>query len=186
MSKKNTEYTLFLDMDECLTNFDGAFMKLIDDAGLPAIRTPQDFESTYGKDEFNTLIRNAGIQYWSEMAWMPDGKQLWRYVNNTFSNVIVLTAPMQMKECFIGKKIWLQKNLHSNIRYIIDKNKARWCSGGKDILIDDRTRNTVPWKAKGGVAILHKNTSSTIRQVQKILATTTEIRNNKKESIYGN
>ena len=37
------------------------------------------------------------------------------------------------------------------------------------ILIDDRTKNTVPWEAAGGVAILHEagNAKKTIKELQE-------------------
>jgi hypothetical protein len=36
------------------------------------------------------------------------------------------------------------------------------------VLIDDYPKNIKEWTAKGGIGILHTNTSSTIRQLKKI------------------
>ena len=46
-------------------------------------------------------------------------------------------------------------------------DKFKW-SGPKKILIDDFTRNTIPWEQKGGIAILHTDVNKTVQKLKDL------------------
>ena len=71
---KNPKYTIFVDMDGTITDFDKHFTDLV---GKP----PKQFEQDNGIEEFWRQIDKVhGVKFWSEMPWLPEGKRLWNYV----------------------------------------------------------------------------------------------------------
>jgi len=73
----------------------------------------------------------------------------------------------------IGKQEWIDKNLNPPPpeKVFMSHEKYRWAvrDGGPNILIDDFSKNTVPWTEAGGIAILHTDTAKTIQELEKIL-----------------
>ena len=108
--------------------------------------------------------------FWENLPWMSDGKELWNYI--VPYDPYILTTPMGYGS-EIGKQAWIDKNLNPPPpeKIYMSQNKFEWATrGGKpNILIDDFTKNTIPWEEAGGIAILHINTSKTIYELEELL-----------------
>ena len=55
------------------------------------------------------------------------------------------------------------------IAHIILNEKKSQHAQVNSILIDDYIENIIPWREKGGIAIHHKNTDDTIKELKNIL-----------------
>ena len=73
----------------------------------------------------------------------------------------------------IGKQEWIDNNLvpPPPEKIFMHHEKYRWATtnGKPNILIDDFSKNTIPWEEAGGIAILHTSTAKTIRELEEIL-----------------
>jgi 5'(3')-deoxyribonucleotidase len=135
----------------------------------------------YGRLHASLLVKIFQTpNFWKNLEWMPDGKKLVRYVKANFNpdQVGILTAPMPEDiRCRPGKWSWIMNNLGGWIKrehYFCDLNKERFIKkidGKMQILIDDRTINVLAWRNAGGIAIHHKDASTTIRELEAIIRT---------------
>ena len=108
---------------------------------------------------------------WAHLPWMPGGKELWDFISPYKPSI--LTTPMQ-KGSEIGKAFWINENLHPepiNVFMSGEKyTRAISEDGAPAILIDDWSKNIIPWNEAGGIAIQHKNgnTAATIATLKKL------------------
>ena len=94
---------IYCDMDGVLTDFVLA-AKRATGQKWDGMRHGQDWES----------IKNTR-NFWSNMPWMPGGKQLWRFINNY--NPSILSAAVKNNQdpnCKPGKLRWISGNLKLN------------------------------------------------------------------------
>jgi len=160
---------IYCDMDGVLCNFDKKFREISN--GTKII----DFANFYGWDKTWNLIEDNGVEYWSELEWMNDGKILWDYLVSLKSQTLeILTgSPYGLvgKYAIEGKELWCEKHLNVNkliINHIPGKYKYKYIQDN-DILIDDSKRNCELWYHHGGISILHTNTKDTIKTLNLIL-----------------
>jgi len=157
----DAKYKLFVDLDGTLTDFDRMFYEI---KGI----TPAEFRTKHPEDKDDTkfwfiIDREGGLNFWSHMFWMPDGKMLWDYIKN--KNVEILSAPARQipEHSALGKKLWcgrfLGKNIVLNLTRASEKQKF---AAPNHILIDDMKKNIERWQKAGGIGILHKSASETI------------------------
>ena len=67
------QYKIYCDMDGVLTDFDENFKSL----NLKKL-SPDQYKSKYGIEKFWDFIDiDNKLKFWTEMKWMPDGKELW-------------------------------------------------------------------------------------------------------------
>lgn len=162
---REERYKIYLDMDGVIVNFMSAvnnFFKSINFKSWEAM----------GKEKY-TEINKIGEKWWSEMKWTSDGKRLWNYLEDY--NVTILSAtPVDPESRAIsteGKRNWLTKNIGSsyarNALIVIGIEKQNYADKNS-ILIDDSERNIRQWRSKGGIGILHKSTTDTIKQLEKL------------------
>ncbi len=162
------EIKLFLDMDGVLTDFTGACEKLGD-----------NMMSWYSSDRefFWKKIASAGIEFWSEMRWMPGGRELHGFLKSSgFCPTILSALPGPERKKALtnareGKIKWLRKELGSSYAenaILCYRPEKALQSGAARVLIDDNSENICEWEEAGGIGILHKNTSRTIRCFGKI------------------
>lgn len=156
----NNNYTIYLDMDGVLCDFNLSFQKLTN----YQCKTPRVYELTFGRDEFYKVVKEAGKSFWSNMDWMPDGKLIWNYLEKY--HPIILSKPMDFQECYDGKEEWIVNNLGPATPFVITKEKEFYADE-KAILIDDMPPNVQAFRLKGGIAILHKNSFKTISILKK-------------------
>ena len=158
---KEYKYDLYCDMDGVLTDFD---KQLEIYTGIPDGRK---YEKKEGTEAFWGQVGKGGLKYWSEMPWMKDGKKLWDYING--KNVKILSAPARtIPESPVGKHMWVKKNL-GNVELILRRARDKQeFSRANAILIDDFDKNINEWKSKGGIGILHKSASATIKKLKEL------------------
>ncbi len=163
--KEQQEKKIFLDMDGVIVDFMEAVYKLF------KLTDFRDWEAM-GKEKY-TDINNMGEKWWSQMKWTSDGKKLWSYIKG-YDVTILSATPRDPKSRAIsmeGKKNWLNKNMGSsygsNALIVTAVDKQKYASGNH-ILIDDSPRNIAQWKSRGGIGVLHKNTSDTIKQLKEL------------------
>lgn len=156
----NSKYTLYQDMDGCLTDFDKAFTELA--KGI----SPGDYKDKHGVQEFWDLVNTGGVEFWSDMPWMRDGKQLWDYVKKY--SPTLLTSPSIEQDSRTGKELWVDREMpNTNIIFKYSKSKKEKAKENA-ILIDDRKDIIKDWEDAGGIGILHTSTSNTINQLKKL------------------
>lgn len=144
---------IYLDLDGVVCDFESGFKNL---AGISAL----EYKEKYGDTKFWEKVSTGGIEFWANLEWMPDGKELWRYVRKNVETII--TSPAKDISSRLGKCLWVKKNLKTNRDLIFSWHKYRYASDER-ILIDDREKNTFGWKANGGNIITHVSAKETIR-----------------------
>jgi 5'' nucleotidase, deoxy (Pyrimidine), cytosolic type C protein (NT5C). len=163
------EIKLFLDMDGVLTDFTAACENLGDNMML-----------WYSSDRelFWKRITSAGIEFWSEMSWMPGGRELHGFLKSSGLYPTILSAlpgPERKKaltNAKEGKIRWIRKELghsYAETAILCYRPEKALQSGLARVLIDDNSENIREWEEAGGIGILHKNSGRTIRCFSKIL-----------------
>jgi len=155
-----SQYKIYCDMDGVLCDFDNQFID-----SNPEHLTPSEYISKYSTSKFWKIIGSYKEKFWSEMEWMPDGKQLWEYISKY--NPTLLSAPSYEASSRFGKRLWVDKNLSGTKLILAAADKKQNYSKPNRILIDDKESNIEQWRSQGGIGILHKNTADTIKQLQQ-------------------
>ncbi len=149
----------FLDMDGVLTDFVRAMCE------RHRVVNPYDDPKNYGNYNMAELLgMNHGEfwfpaehhQFWAAMNWMPDGREILEFVEETFGeeNVCLFTDPSQSGTSASGKMNWVNRLIpRYNGRLLIGKPKA-FCAHAGVVLIDDRDENVDQFNEAGGQAIL--------------------------------
>lgn len=152
-------YTIYVDMDGVLVDFEKGYYD------LTGIHTKQFVK---GDSTFWKPISEAGAGFWAGLPWMPDGKELWRYVKKYKPNI--LSAPSQDPSSIVGKEAWLKINLQNQFKkaYFYNRANKKLFAGENKILIDDMEQTINEWNEKGGIGILHTSTANTIKELKKL------------------
>ena len=127
--------------------------------------TADQFERKYSTARMWMKINSEKVKFWSDMSWMSDGKKLWAFIKRY--KPTILTKPASSNYSITGKKIWIKRELGSNVPYIMSRDKYQYAEKGS-ILIDDQEDNIGPWIRNGGIGILHKNAYETIKKLKGI------------------
>lgn len=139
-------------MDGVLTDFSDAYFKL----------TGVDLTGKHLNDEkFWNPINNAGYDFWVNMEWMPDGKELWGVIGK--HNPTILSAPSRSNDSRVGKFDWLKRELPGVPLILRSAKRKREFAASNHILIDDREDNIQGWIDDGGEGILHTSAKNTIK-----------------------
>jgi len=117
-----------------------------------------------------SLIIYGGEDFWSTMDWMPGGQELVKFVFGLGIPTEILTAG-QGPETAKGKQKWLQTHGLGDLKFnIVRTGKDKWEYAEEDyLLIDDMEENIVLFKRAGGRGVIHKNTSDSIKQIQRLI-----------------
>ena len=153
---ENSKYTIYCDLDGVLVDFDKGYKELTGKSPKEAGDGPEFWEP----------IHKAGAAFWIKLKWMPDGKELWNYVEQY--NPIILSAPSQEESSRIGKRVWRKNTLPDTKMILTPARFKQKYSEENNILIDDREDNIQQWKDKGGIGILHTSTENTIKQLKDL------------------
>jgi hypothetical protein len=161
---KGQQTRIYCDMDGVLCDFMTAAKKA----------TGMTFNQS-DSDKYWDIIKRIP-KFWSDMPWMPGGRQLWSYIRRFDPHILSAYSPKD-PNCKPGKLKWLRRNVGmSNINKINlvrrkDKSKFAMKSGGirqPAILIDDFPRNVDQFKAAGGIGIHHTSASKTISELRRL------------------
>lgn len=154
-------YQIYCDMDGVLTDFENRFVEMLKKEGLKyyskevvnQVTRPKHFEALEGEKEFWNFIDNhVGLEFWSGMDWMPNGKQLWSFIQPY--NPIILTSPSRQNTSRLGKRMWVKEHLipAPPVEFRFGEAKSDFANE-KAILIDDKPSNLEAFAAKGGIAL---------------------------------
>ena len=157
------EITIFCDMDGVLTDF------------MNGIKKTHNKKSVEQGDVDEVLLSDIGTskEWWVSLDPMPDAMKLWKYISKY--EVQVLSACPSVcrddKAVIAGKKAWAKKHLKPSPYKvnIVQRRDKKNFARPNSILIDDHIKNINEWKSAGGIGILHKSTSNTIKQLKKLL-----------------
>ena len=165
--KEEIEYKIYCDLDGVLVDFLQGMSDKID----PNIKDGWKKWITKKKSEdVWTKVAEMGATFWSELPWTSDGKQLWNYIKK-YEPTILTARPKTVTSAIKGKRDWISKELGSGflktafITLSIEKQNH---ASKSSVLIDDSKRNIKQWRSKGGIGILHKNTSDTIKKLKDL------------------
>lgn len=146
-----------LDLDGVLVNFVHGAMKLHGrsdpfDEGF----TEFEFNSHWGLSA-NTFFADMGRKFWRELEWMPDGKAIFKLIDNAFGpeHTCILTSPIMTEGCLDGKMAWIKENLPRayHRKFLIGPAKE-FCAGADRVLVDDRNENIDSFVLAGGHGFL--------------------------------
>lgn len=154
-------YQIYCDMDGVLTDFENRFVEMLRQEGpkyyskevINQVTRPKHFEKLQGETEFWNFIDNhLGLEFWSGMNWMPNGRELWSFIQPY--NPIVLTSPSRQNTSRLGKRLWVKEHLvpAPPVEFRFGASKSDFANE-KAILIDDRPSNLSAFAAKGGIAL---------------------------------
>ena len=113
-------------------------------------------------------------RFWKTMPWNTGAKQLWSYIKKFQPHILSAYVEQTTDpSCIPGKTKWVQRNLgipRSRVNLVkrVEKQNYTNYNGQPTVLIDDYEKNILQFKARGGIAILHKNTNDTIRQLKAL------------------
>jgi FMN phosphatase YigB (HAD superfamily) len=159
-----SEYKIYCDMDGVLVDFDKGYKELTGKETHHAdVQDKNDFWNFFRQSLENKKMKEK--DYWANLQWMPDGKELWNYIKKY--NPTLLSAPSRDPQSRWGKRIWVKKNIPGTPLILAAADKKKNYSKRNSILIDDRVSNINEWNAEGGIGIFHVNTENTIKQLQK-------------------
>lgn len=168
-SKQNSDLKIFLDMDGVLTDFTGACEKISEHMMI---------WYAADRERFWKHIAAAGTCFWSDMPWLAGGRELHGFLKSSGLYPTILSAlpsperKMAMVNARKGKMEWLKKEMgtpYANNAILCFRQEKALQSGFSRILIDDNQDNIREWEEAGGTAILHKNTSRTIKCLGRIV-----------------
>jgi hypothetical protein len=163
--KDTTVPMIYVDLDGVLADFQSGFAEYDNDINQLAAA---------GKKEI--------YQFYKNLPMLPDGEKLIAYLVNRGLPFTILTAPLRPYNgdrrgtiaSERAKKAWVRKHLgpQHEKSAIVNSDKYHWATshGVPNILIDDMTRNTMPWKQRGGLPILHRDYADTVAKLDEILA----------------
>ena len=155
------QFTLYLDMDGVLCDFDTAYSKLR--TGAPD-----------NKARFISAVVDHRI--FANLALMPDAKQLLNHVAKLQNvNIEILTSvsaksSVQIAAAKEQKAEWLHKHdIPYKVHFVNNAPEKSNYATKNSILIDDKTECISHFVAKGGHGILHKNAADSIRKLDSIV-----------------
>jgi hypothetical protein len=146
-----------------------------------------DFESGFAEydNDINKLAasgKNNIYNFYKDLPMLSDGEKLIAYLVNRGLPFTILSSPIRPYNgdrrgtiaSERAKRAWVRKHLgpQHEKSAIINSDKYHWATshGVPNILIDDMTRNTTPWKQQGGLPILHRNYADTVAKLDEILS----------------
>ena len=197
LNENEQQFQIYCDMDGVLVDFMKAAVETINndvaDMSIPSHKETGGI-TTLGRvrraleQEGRSFITREDIETKKNQTKVQKtaNSYMYRRVEDDFDwwvkvlNPYILTSPMKQEGSREGKRAWVAKNLKlpnggQPEKVILNSKKYLYANVGstKNILIDDMTKNTIPWnevsKDTGSVAILHTSTADTIRQLDKIL-----------------
>ena len=184
LKEEEQEYEIYCDMDGVLVDFElGAVEYITSDlkSGKAAELGEELGRDYIDKEDIksNKAVRNYmykelqhNADFWEKLPWMPNGREVWAAIAPY--DPIILTTPMGYGS-EIGKQAWIDKHLVKEMglppkKVFMSREKHLWAN--KDsILIDDWTKNTIPWEEHNGIAILYRDSD-----IEKTLSRLRELR----------
>lgn len=156
---------IYLDMDGVIADFTKGYRELNN-------MEPREAEKNKRFDHFFDEFIAAGK--FASLDLMPGSRELITYLNQLYLNrsipteILSSTASQERyDEVSKQKKIWLQKQGISFVPNFVPGKRFKYQYAKPDTLIIDDTQSVIDdWRKAGGVAIWHKDVSTTIAQLR--------------------
>lgn len=113
--------------------------------------------------------KNNGEIFWKNMPKMQDADELLSFLKD-YSTEILTATGRHNTAAANQKREWVKDHVGTNIKVnVVNKaEEKRQYAKSNHILIDDRTEAINPWIDAGGIGILHKNATDTIKQLKQL------------------
>ena len=152
---------IYLDMDGVLCDFEKRFVEVHsiapDSIGRTFTESPE-WEQFVSEGHFKTL------------DWFPGGMELWKCVSSLGVPLEILSSSGGHKfyETIAEQKTtWLRdKGIDIPVNIVPGKRHKRDFADLARILIDDTERNVVEFIEAGGIALLHRESTTTIKNLE--------------------
>jgi len=161
--KENSKkYKIYCDLDGVIVDWESGF------ALLSPNKTYEEYKAEGKTSHAWHIIHKAKSEWWENLSWLPDGKELWNYIKQY--NPIILSSPgtANIDTVKKGKIVWIKRELGEEVDYIIERKKEIYAKDKNTILIDDTKDKIDKWIAAGGKGILHKSTDETIKELKEL------------------
>lgn len=157
------EYKIFVDLDGVMADLD-KHVKTITGKTFAQLRAEGHGFSKFVKNE-----RKQGHSVFDQLDPMPDAHVLWSYIEKHNPDILTATGYPE-KEAKAEKIRWVHDNLggFNNIYTTVSGADKHAYAAPNHILIDDRDKSILPWRAAGGIGIKHTSATDTIAQLKKL------------------
>lgn len=170
--KSALQVQLYVDMDGVLVDMNSGFKEI--SGGLD----PSEYEEKNGKSSFWKVIAKKP-NFWIDLKPMPDAKILWDFIKESFTNPLpVILSAGQGSSIVQQKTAWIRKHIDPTAKVIIasaGSKKPEYIlkipGRVTHVLLDDTQKNIDVWDnvALHRIAILHTNSSSSIKKLQPFI-----------------
>jgi hypothetical protein len=196
--KSDANIQIYCDMDGVIVDFEGGAIEQINNDLTTPSQVPEDSTKLFhelqskledlGRDqqiEITDLTRDPqrhikevrrymyqrledNFEFWQNLPWTSDGKELWGFLSEVNPQVKILTAPMQGEGSRNGKIAWVQKNLGKHYDVILEEDKWKHAASDR-LLIDDTFEKVRDWSNKNGIVIHHVSAGDTLAKLEELL-----------------
>jgi hypothetical protein len=161
------DYKIMVDMDGVLMDFVKGVNRLLDKE-----YSDEKYNSNpkYKKEMWDAVneYSEKGGELWFELDLMSDAKELWEYVKKYEPEI--LTSCGGDAGARKQKPRSIEKHFGKGIKVnIVERSPLKGdYATPNSILIDDNKKSIEPWKAAGGIGILHTSAANTIKELKKL------------------
>ena len=161
------DYKIYCDIDGVLSDFIGGVKKIFPEYTEEKYESDNKFRSKMWKAV--RKYAKEGGKLWGELEVMSDAPALWTYIKKYNPQILSATG-----ETDTGadkqKRDWIAEHFGKPVKVNLVKRaeeKSKHAKKGR-ILIDDKEKALKPWRAAGGIGILHTSAASTIKELKKL------------------
>ena len=163
---KNNKYTIYHDLDGCLSDLDTVLKKLwnVSEKEFKKLQKTKNIWEPL-KEELK-----KGEKIFENLKKTADCDILWNFVKPLNPIILTSTGGFMHEEVSTQKENWVRKHLGKNVTVVCvprSSLKAEYADLNS-ILIDDRDVSIKPWETANGIGILHKNAEDTIKQLKEL------------------
>ena len=159
---------IYCDMDQVLADFLGEAEKVLGKAYTDKSYWMRD-DTGDKKEELTKKSPNL----FKNLDWMPDGKKLWNFIQKHEPRILS-AFPSWNKNAKKDKASWVTRHLNvspDKVHLVKRPEKRQYAvskKGQPNILIDDHPKNIKEWQSAGGIGVLHRSASETIKKLKKM------------------
>ena len=159
---------IYCDMDQVLADFLGGA-----ETALGASYTDKSYWMRDDTGDKKKELSKKAPNLFKNLNWMPDGKKLWNFIQKHEPRILS-AFPSWNKNAKRDKASWVNRHLGvsaDKVHLVKRPEKRQYAvskKGQPNILIDDHPKNIKEWQAAGGIGILHRSASETIKKLKKM------------------
>jgi len=156
INKTGMDYKIFLDLDGVMADFGKGVINLLG----------QHPDRLDPKEMWPAII-NAD-HFFLNLPKKKDADSLYNHIKG--NDIEILTGlPPAASNGKEDKIAWVKRNISKNIKVnVVPAKDKQQFAEPHHILIDDQPKNIARWKAAGGIGILHKSTTQTVKKLKKL------------------